>query len=66
MGANHAGRVGQLVVLRAQAAKPDEPVLGDQHRRPCRRRLLVQALDRRVPAATLRVPQRLDAIAVAV
>ena len=67
MGANHAGRVGQLVVLRAQAPEPDEPVLGDQHRRARGGRLLlVQALHGRMPAAALGAPQGLYAITVAV
>lgn len=66
VGADHARRVGQLVVLRSQAPEPDEAVLGDQHRRARGRRLLVQSLHRRVSAPGLGAPQRLYAIPVSV
>lgn len=61
VGANNTRCVRQFVVLRPQATKPNESILGDEHRRACGRCLLVDSaatslLHRRVPAATFRVP----------
>lgn len=70
MGANQAGRVGQLVVLSTKTTEPDESVFGYQHRRACGRRLLVNTanllLHRCMPAATFGTPQSLYPITVAV
>lgn len=41
VSADHALRIGQLVLLRAETTEPDEAVLSDQHRRAAGRSLFV-------------------------